>query len=83
MYLSRGQRGLSPLIHILLYKDTKRRNRNIYYSSIGKFLPCFAALGKESHIGSAFNALAPNLLIAEVTQRMSLNTDLCDVAQAR
>ncbi len=46
-------------------------------------LPCFAALGKESHIDSAFNALAPSLLIAEVTQRMSLNTDLCDVAQAR
>lgn len=67
----------------MLYKDTKRRNRNIYYGSIGKFLPCFAALGKESHIGSAFNALAPSLLIAEVTQRMSLNTDLCDVVQAR
>lgn len=66
-----------------MHKDTKRRNRNIYYGSIGKFLPCFAALGKESHIGSAFNAFAPSLLIAEVTQRMSLNTDLCDVAQAR
>ena len=56
-------------------------NRYIYYGSIGKLLPCFAALGKESHVGSAFNAFDPNLLIAEVTRRMSLNTDLCDVAQ--
>ena len=56
-------------------------NRYIYYGSIGKLLPCFVALGKESHVGSAFNAFDPNLLIAEVTRRMSLNTDLCDVAQ--
>ena len=56
-------------------------NRYIYYGSIGKLLPCFVALGKESHVGSAFNAFDPNLLIAEVTRRMSLNTDLCDIAQ--
>ena len=56
-------------------------NRYIYYGSNGKLLPCFVALGKESHVGSAFNAFDPNLLIAEVTRRMSLNTDLCDIAQ--
>ena len=56
-------------------------NRYIYYGSIGKLLPCFAAFGKESHVGSAFKAFDPNLLIAEVTKRMSLNTELCDVAQ--
>ena len=44
-------------------------NRYIYYGSIGKLLPCFVALGKESHVGSAFNAFDPNLLIAEVTGR--------------
>lgn len=56
-------------------------NRYIYYGSIGKLLPCFAAFGKESHVGSAFAAFDPNLLIAEVTRNMSLNTDLCDIAQ--
>lgn len=56
-------------------------NRYIYYGSIGKLLPSFVAFGKESHVGSAFNAFDPNLLIAEVTRKMSLNTELCDAAQ--
>lgn len=56
-------------------------HRYIYYGSIGKLLPCFVALGKEAHVGQAFSAFDPNLLIAEVTRNMSLNTDLCDIAQ--
>ena len=56
-------------------------NRYIYYGSIGKLLPCFCAFGKEAHVGQAFSAFDPNLLIAEVTRNMSLNTDLCDIAQ--
>lgn len=56
-------------------------NRYIYYGSIGKLLPCFVAFGKEAHVGQAFSAFDPNLLIAEITKRMSLNTDLCDIAQ--
>jgi arginine utilization protein RocB len=56
-------------------------NRDIYYGSIGKLLPCFVAFGKEAHVGQAFSAFDPNLLIAEVTRNMSLNTALCDIAQ--
>ena len=56
-------------------------NRYIYYGSIGKLLPCFAVFGKEAHVGQAFSAFDPNLLIAEITRKMSLNTNLCDVAQ--
>ena len=55
-------------------------NRYIYFGSIGKLLPCFVAFGKEAHVGQAFSAFDPNLLIAEVTRNISLNADLCDVA---
>lgn len=55
--------------------------RYVYYGSIGKQLPTFVAFGKESHVGNSFGALDPNLLIAEITRKMSLNVDLCDVAQ--
>ncbi len=55
-------------------------NRYIYYGSIGKLLPTFYVFGKEAHVGQAFSAFDPNLLIAEITRRMTLNTDLCDVA---
>lgn len=56
-------------------------NRYIYYGSIGKLLPCFVAFGKEAHVGQPFSAMDPNLLIAEITKEMSLNTKLCDMAQ--
>jgi len=57
------------------------KNRYIYFGSIGKLLPCFVTFGKESHVGSAFSALDPNLVTAEITRNMSLNTKLCDIAQ--
>jgi len=56
-------------------------NRYIYYGSIGKLLPCFCCFGKEAHVGQAFSALDPNLVIAEINRNMALNTDLCDIAQ--
>jgi arginine utilization protein RocB len=55
-------------------------NRYVYFGCIGKTLPTFVAFGKEAHVGQSFAALDPNLLIAEITRRMSLNTDLCDIA---
>lgn len=56
-------------------------NRYVYYGSIGKLLPCYCAFGKETHVGQAFAGFDPNLLIAEITREISLNTDLCDIAQ--
>lgn len=56
-------------------------NRYIYYGSIGKLLPCFTVFGKEAHVGQAFSALDPNLVLANITRKMSVNTDLCDIAQ--
>ena len=55
-------------------------NRYIYYGCIGKTLPSYVVFGKESHVGQSFAALDPNLLLAEITRKMSLNTDLSDVA---
>lgn len=56
-------------------------NRYIYYGSIGKLLPCYAVFGKEAHVGQAFSAFDPNLVLANITRRISLNTELCDIAQ--
>lgn len=55
--------------------------RYIYYGSIGKLLPCYYVFGKETHVGQAFGGFDPNLLIAEITREISLNTELCDMAQ--
>ncbi|ODU58236.1 MAG: peptidase M20 [Clostridium sp. SCN 57-10] len=55
-------------------------NRYVYLGSIGKLLPSFYAVGKETHVGQSFGGLDPNLLLAEITRNFSLNTELCDEA---
>lgn len=59
----------------------KDENRYIYFGTIGKLLPSFYVTGKETHVGQAFGGLDPNLLVAELTRQIELNTDLCDEAQ--
>lgn len=53
-------------------------NRYIYFGTIGKLLPSFYVTGKETHVGQAYGGLDPNLLIAELTRNIELNTELCD-----
>ena len=54
--------------------------RYVYLGSIGKQLPSVYATGKETHVGQPFGGFDPNLLVAEITRRISLNTELCDTA---
>lgn len=56
-------------------------NRYVYFGSIGKLLPSFYVTGKETHVGQAYGGLDPNLIVAELTRLIELNTDLCDEAQ--
>lgn len=53
-------------------------NRYIYFGTIGKLLPSFYVTGKETHVGQAYGGLDPNLLVAELTRNIELNTGLCD-----
>ena len=43
-------------------------------------MPSFYVTGKETHVGQAYGGLDPNLLVAELTRNIELNTDLCDEA---
>lgn len=56
-------------------------NRYVYFGTIGKILPTFYVVGKETHVGQAFGGLNPNLLVAELTRLIELNPELCDAAQ--
>ena len=60
---------------------TGDENRYIYLGTIGKILPTFYMTGKETHVGQAFGGLDPNLIAAEITRNISLNTELCDTSQ--
>ncbi|NLL47499.1 MAG: M20/M25/M40 family metallo-hydrolase [Firmicutes bacterium] len=56
-------------------------NRYVYFGTIGKLLPSFYVVGKETHVGQAFGGLDPNLLVAELTRLIDYNPDLSDEAQ--
>lgn len=56
-------------------------NRYIYFGTIGKLLPSFYVTGSESHVGHPYSGFDPNILIAELTKNINLNTDLTDYAQ--
>ncbi|MBV9229892.1 MAG: M20/M25/M40 family metallo-hydrolase [Chloroflexi bacterium] len=53
-------------------------HRYIYSGSIGKLLPSFLCIGRESHVGLPFIGLDANLLAAELIRDLSMNDTLCD-----
>ncbi len=54
--------------------------RYVYKGTVGKLLPAFFITGAETHVGSSFEGLDPNLLAAELTRQINYNTNLCDEA---
>ena len=52
--------------------------RYIYSGTVGKLLPTFLVIGRESHVGEPFQGLDANLLAAELIRDLSMQVDLCD-----
>lgn len=50
-----------------------------YIGTVGKLMPTFLIVGKESHVGESFSGLDPNQIAAEITRRVNLNPVLSDV----
>lgn len=53
-------------------------HRYAYTGTIGKLLPSFLVIGKESHVGDPFDGVDANLLAAELISDLSMNPELCD-----
>ena len=53
-------------------------HRYVYTGTIGKLLPSFLIIGRESHVGDPFDGLDANLLAAELIRNLSMSDDLCD-----
>ncbi len=54
-------------------------HRYAYTGTIGKLLPSFLVVGRESHVGEPFEGLDANLLAAELIADLSMNDALSDV----
>ena len=53
-------------------------SKYIYTGAIGKLLPVFFCVGKETHAGDPFSGLNPNLLTAKIIEEIELNPELSD-----
>jgi arginine utilization protein RocB len=53
-------------------------HRYIYTGVIGKLLPSFLVVGRESHVGEPFSGVDANLLASSLINDLSMNPDLCD-----
>lgn len=56
-------------------------NKYVYIGTVGKLMPSFYIVGKETHVGESFKGLDPNQVAASITNRINLNVDYCDVAE--
>jgi arginine utilization protein RocB len=50
----------------------------VYTGTIGKLLPSFLVVGRESHVGDPFDGVDANLVAAELIRDLSMNDVLCD-----
>ena len=58
-------------------------HRYIYGGTVGKLLPSFLCIGRESHVGAPFAGLDANLLSAELIRDLSMNDELCDTGKGQ
>lgn len=63
------------------YSVSENNDRFMYLGTVGKLLPSFVCIGKESHVGSPFKGFDPSLLLSILNKNISLNANLADRAQ--
>jgi arginine utilization protein RocB len=57
-------------------------SKYIYTGAIGKLLPVFYCVGRETHAGDPFSGLNPNLLTAKIIEAIEQNPDLSDEVES-
>jgi len=58
----------------------KDDNRYIYIGTVGKLMPSFYVVGKETHVGDPFNGLDPNQIAGAIINKININVVYSDVA---
>lgn len=55
--------------------------RYVYVGTVGKLMPSFYIVGKETHVGEPYKGLDPNEISAGLVKEFNLNMEYCDVAE--
>lgn len=53
----------------------------VYIGSVGKIMPSFYIVGKETHVGEPFSGIDPNQISSEILGRINLNPEFSDEAE--
>ena len=53
-------------------------NKYVYIGTVGKLMPSFYIVGKETHVGESFKGIDPNSISSEILKKINLNVDFCD-----
>lgn len=53
--------------------------KNIYIGTVGKLMPSFLVVGKETHVGESFNGIDPNEISSAIMAKVNMNTEFCDI----
>jgi len=56
-------------------------NKYVYIGTVGKLMPSFFVVGKETHVGESFKGLDPNQITSKITDRVNLNPEFCDIVE--
>lgn len=56
-------------------------NKYIYIGTVGKLMPTFYVVGKETHVGESFKGIDPNMVAAEIMRKVDLNPEFCDAVE--
>lgn len=59
-------------------KSEDEKFKRLYMGSVGKIMPLFFAVGKETHVGESLKGLNPNTLVSEINRLLEGNPDFCD-----
>ncbi|WP_244834752.1 M20/M25/M40 family metallo-hydrolase [Clostridium sp. BJN0001] len=59
-----------------LYKNDT--TRYVYTGSVGKILPCFYIMGKETHVGQCFEGVDASLIASEIVKKIDLNPEFSE-----
>ncbi|AKA71116.1 M20/M25/M40 family metallo-hydrolase [Clostridium scatologenes] len=52
--------------------------KRLYMGSVGKIMPLFLCVGKETHVGEPLKGLNPNALVSEINKILENNPDFSD-----
>ena len=56
-------------------------NKYVYIGTVGKLMPSFYIVGKETHVGEAFKGIDPNQISSSILNKINLNTDFSDLVE--